>query len=186
MLERLLSDISPEVARMLDGALSGNELSADDAVALLHCQGPDLQALARAADVARSEDNGDDVSFVVNRNINFTNVCYVGCSFCGFSRHKEDTDVYDHEMDVLVEKARNAVERGATEVCIQGGIADVGFEEAGLGQMARVHGQPLDQPLACSFGAFAQLAQRRPGRLGIDEVDRDRRDAAPVVEPRAQ
>ena len=68
------------------------------------------------------EDVGDDVTFVVCRNINFTNVCYVGCSFCGFSRHKDEADAYDHPMEVLLEKCRDAVARGATEVCIQGGI----------------------------------------------------------------
>jgi len=121
-MERLLSDVSPDVARILDSALAGRELSTDEAVTLLGAEGVDLFALMRAADVARQEDVGDDVSFVITRNINFTNVCYVGCSFCGFSRHKDDDDVYDHPMDELIAKARNAVERGATEVCIQGGI----------------------------------------------------------------
>ena len=122
IMERLFSDVSPDVARILDSALAGRELSTDAAVTLLGAEGVDLFALMRAADVARQEDVGDDVSFVITRNINFTNVCYVGCSFCGFSRHKDDHDVYDHPMDELIAKARNAVERGATEVCIQGGI----------------------------------------------------------------
>jgi 7,8-didemethyl-8-hydroxy-5-deazariboflavin synthase CofH subunit len=122
MLERLLSDASPEVVRILDAALEGREMTRDQAATLLRAQGTDLYALMRAADVARREDRGDDVTFVVNRNINFTNVCYVGCSFCGFSRHKDDPDAYDHPMSVLVAKARDAVARGATEVCIQGGI----------------------------------------------------------------
>jgi FO synthase len=122
ILERLFSDVSPEVARILEAALAGHELSTSDAGVLLRAEGADLFALMRAGDLARREDNGDDVSFVITRNINFTNVCYVGCSFCGFSRHKEDADVYDHDMETLVAKARNAVERGATEVCIQGGI----------------------------------------------------------------
>jgi 7,8-didemethyl-8-hydroxy-5-deazariboflavin synthase CofH subunit len=122
ILERLFSDVSPEVARILEAALAGRELSTADAAVLLRAEGADLFALMRAGDLARIEDNGDDVSFVITRNINFTNVCYVGCSFCGFSRHKEDADVYDHDMAALVAKARNAVERGATEVCIQGGI----------------------------------------------------------------
>jgi len=121
-IERLFSDIDPAVARILDDALSGRELDTQDAVVLLGAQGVDLFALMRAADLARHDDKGDDVSYVVNRNINFTNVCYVGCSFCGFSRHKDDPDMYDHGMDTLIGKARNAVERGATEVCIQGGI----------------------------------------------------------------
>ena len=122
MLEQLLSDVSPEVGRTLDAALEKRELSARDAARLLSTQGADLFALIRAADLARREDNGDDVSFVVTRNINFTNICYVGCSFCGFARHKEEGDAYDHPMETLIEKARDAVARGATELCVQGGI----------------------------------------------------------------
>jgi len=122
MLERLLAEVSPEVARMLDAALDGRRLTTDDAVHLLDAQGADLHALLRAADYARKLDKGDDVSFVVNRNINFTNVCYVGCSFCGFSRHKDEPDSYDRSMEEILVKCRDAVERGATEVCIQGGI----------------------------------------------------------------
>ena len=122
MLERLLSDVSPEVARVLDAALRGRELGVEDALLLMRTQGADFQALTRAADVARAEDVGEDVSFVINRNINFTNVCYVGCSFCGFARHKDEDDAYDHPMTVMIDKARDAISRGATEVCIQGGI----------------------------------------------------------------
>jgi FO synthase len=122
MLEKLLGDMSPGVMRILDAALEKRELHADDAAALLCAEGADFFALIRAADLARSEDNGDDVSYVVTRNINFTNVCYVGCSFCGFSRHRDDADAFDHPAEVIVEKARDAVARGATELCIQGGI----------------------------------------------------------------
>jgi 7,8-didemethyl-8-hydroxy-5-deazariboflavin synthase CofH subunit len=122
MLERLLADVSREVAGLLDGALSGRELSRAGALRLLRAEGPDLRALLGAADVARREDNGDDVSFVINRNLNFTNVCYVGCSFCGFSRHADEADAYDRSMEEILGKCRDAVARGATEVCIQGGI----------------------------------------------------------------
>jgi FO synthase len=122
MLERLLSDVTPEVGRILDAALSGREPSRADALRLLRADGADFRALVSAADVARREDNGDDVSFVINRNINFTNVCYVGCSFCGFSRHADDADAYDRSMDEILGKCRDAVTRGASEVCIQGGI----------------------------------------------------------------
>jgi len=122
MLERLLSDVTPEVGRILDGALSGREPSRDEALRLLRAQNADFRALVSAADVARREDAGEDVSFVINRNINFTNVCYVGCSFCGFSRHADDPDAYDRSMDEILDKCRDAIARGATEVCIQGGI----------------------------------------------------------------
>ena len=121
-LERLFSDVKPEVARVLEAALDGRELGTADATLLLGVQGPDFLALVRAADLAREQDKGDDVSFVITRNMNFTNICQVGCSFCGFSRGEDAEDAYDHSLEVLVEKARNAVERGATEVCIQGGI----------------------------------------------------------------
>ncbi len=122
MLERLLSDVSKEVGRILDKALDKRELTPDEAVDLLAVTGSDLFALIRAADLARIEDNGDDVSYVVTRNINFTNVCYVGCTFCGFSRHKDEADAYDHPIEIMIEKARDGIARGATEVCIQGGI----------------------------------------------------------------
>ncbi len=121
-LERLLSDISPPVAKVLDRALSGELLDTADAEILLETNGPDLQALMRAADVARRDDNGDVVTFVVCRNMNFTNICYVGCTYCGFSRHRDEADAYDYPMEVLIGKGRDAVARGATEFCIQGGI----------------------------------------------------------------
>jgi FO synthase len=121
-LDRLLGAISKPVADVLDRALGDRELSVADATVLLGAQGTDLLALMSAADVARRADKGDVVTYVVCRNMNFTNVCYVGCSYCGFSRHRDDPDAYDHPMEKLVEKGRDAVARGATEFCIQGGI----------------------------------------------------------------
>jgi 7,8-didemethyl-8-hydroxy-5-deazariboflavin synthase CofH subunit len=121
-LDRLLSGISKPVADVLDRALADRELEVDDATLLLAAQGTDLLALMSAADHARRADRGDVVTYVVCRNMNFTNVCYVGCTYCGFSRHKDDADAYDHPMEKLVEKGRDAVARGATEFCIQGGI----------------------------------------------------------------
>jgi len=121
-LERLLADVSPDVAAILDRALEGRELATEEAERLLAAEGADLFALTRAADVARREDVGDEVTFVVCRNVNFTNVCYVGCSFCGFARHRDEADAYDHPLETLLAKCRDAVARGATEVCIQGGI----------------------------------------------------------------
>ena len=117
-LDQLFGDVSEDVKAILDGALSGRELTPDDAVRLLGVTGPDLHLLLRVADHARREDVGDDVSYVVCRNINFTNVCYVGCTFCGFSRHADDPDAYDRSTDEILAKARDAVARGATEVCI--------------------------------------------------------------------
>jgi FO synthase len=122
MLERLLADVKPDFARLLERALEGRELSREEAITLLGAQGADYQALLLAADAARRADKGDDVSFVVCRNINFTNVCYVGCSFCGFARHRDEPEAYDRTMEEILAKCDDAVARGATEVCIQGGI----------------------------------------------------------------
>ena len=122
MLERLSRSVSPQIANILDAALSGKEMSTEDAVALLRTEGPDLHALLQAADIARKEDIGDDITYVVCRNINFTNVCYVGCSFCGFARHADEPEAYDRSDEELLAKCADAVSRGATEVCIQGGI----------------------------------------------------------------
>ena len=122
IVERLFSDVSPRVAAILEAALEDREIGTTDAAALLRAEGADFFALMRAADLARQRDKGDDVSYVVCRNLNFTNVCYVGCSFCGFARHKDEPDAYDHPMEVLIGKTRDAIARGATEVCIQGGI----------------------------------------------------------------
>ncbi len=123
MFEQLTHAVSNDVRGLLEGALEGKELSTRDAELLLQVQGMDFHALIAAGDLARREDCGDDVSYVVCRNINFTNVCYVGCSFCGFARHKDDAvDAYDRSLEEILEKCQDAVNRGATEVCIQGGI----------------------------------------------------------------
>jgi FO synthase len=123
MFDRFHRAVSDDVRDLLEGALEGKELSPRDAERLLSVEGADFHALTAAADLARHEDCGDDVSYVVCRNINFTNVCYVGCSFCGFARHKDDpVDAFDRSHEEILEKCRDAVERGATEVCIQGGI----------------------------------------------------------------
>jgi FO synthase len=110
------------VRAVLERSLEGRELSRADALVLLGASGRDLQVLCAVADSARFDDVGDEISYVVCRNINFTNICYVGCSFCGFARHKHEEDAYDRTLEDVVGRAREAVERGASEVCIQGGI----------------------------------------------------------------
>ncbi len=113
---------SEPVRAVLEKSLEGRELDRDDAVVLLRAEGRDLQLLCGVADGARYDDVGDEVSYVICRNINFTNICYVGCTFCGFARYKHDEDAYDRGLDDIVERATEAWERGASEVCIQGGI----------------------------------------------------------------
>ena len=97
-------------------------LSDDDAVALLSAEGEELEELARIADGLRREAVGDDVTYVVNRNINFTNVCYTGCRFCAFAQRRTDADAYTLSLDQVADRAEEAWLAGATEVCMQGGI----------------------------------------------------------------
>jgi FO synthase len=93
-----------------------------EALALLDAGGPELDALAELAGAVRREAVGDEVSYVVNRNINFTNVCYTGCRFCAFAQRRTDADAYTLSLEQVGDRAVEAWEAGATEVCMQGGI----------------------------------------------------------------
>jgi FO synthase len=121
-VEEALATASPRVRAAVEGVLARRELSVDDAEHLLAVTGDDLHAIVRAADVIRAADVGDQVTYVVNRNINFTNVCFVNCQFCAFKRQRWEHDAYNHGLDVVLGKCDEAIARGATEVCMQGGI----------------------------------------------------------------
>ncbi|MGO8961463.1 MAG: bifunctional FO biosynthesis protein CofGH [Streptosporangiaceae bacterium] len=97
-------------------------ISDDEALALLDADGPELEALAGLADGLRREVAGDEVSYVVTRNINFTNVCYTGCRFCAFAQRRTDADAYTLSLAQIGDRAAEAWQAGATEVCMQGGI----------------------------------------------------------------
>ena len=94
----------------------------ENTLALLHADGAELDALSSLADGLRRDAVGDDVTFVVTRNINFTNVCYTGCRFCAFAQRRSDADAYTLSLSQVGERVDQAWEAGATEVCMQGGI----------------------------------------------------------------
>lgn len=99
------------------------QLSINDATALMTAQdGPALEEVCAFADDLRHDAVGDNVTYVVNRNINFTNICYTGCRFCAFAQRKTDADAYTLSVEEIAQRAREAVSVGATEVCMQGGI----------------------------------------------------------------
>ncbi|WP_336320933.1 bifunctional FO biosynthesis protein CofGH [Streptomyces lavendofoliae] len=97
-------------------------LTDGQALALLHADGPALDALCRIADDIRRDAVGDDVTYIVTRNINFTNVCYTGCRFCAFAQRRTDADAYTLSLDQVADRAQQAWDVGAVEVCMQGGI----------------------------------------------------------------
>ena len=123
------SDVSPRLSYAIRASLEkvvetqqGGNLCLEECYALADCQGENLLGLLVAANLVRAELAGNIVTYVVNRNINFTNICFVGCKFCAFSRGPREQDAYFHNLDVMAEKAVEAWQLGATEVCIQGGL----------------------------------------------------------------
>ena len=111
-----------EIREILHAAASGEELTFEQGLILATAEGSALEALVVFADQLRRETVGDAITYVVNRNINFTNVCFVGCSFCGFGRGPGAADAYSLSFGEVVRRVCEAWERGATEVCVQGGL----------------------------------------------------------------
>jgi FO synthase len=123
--EQAAARTEPDVREMLDRVLElqdGGVLSREECLRLAKAEGDDLIALLAAADTLRREITGNLVTYVVNRNINFTNICFVGCKFCAFSRGPREEDSYFHSLEDMARKTREAWELGASEVCIQGGL----------------------------------------------------------------
>jgi FO synthase len=116
--ERLDADIKAALRK----AEAHRSITDDEALVLFEAAGPALDALCRVADDLRAEAVGDDVTYVINRNINFSNVCYVGCRFCAFAQREVDAESYTLTLAEVADRAEEAWSRGATEVCMQGGI----------------------------------------------------------------
>ncbi|MFF1354087.1 bifunctional FO biosynthesis protein CofGH [Streptomyces sp. NPDC058297] len=117
--QRLDGDVRAALATAADDP---TKLTDDEALALLHADGPALDALCGIADDIRKTVNGDDVTYIVTRNINFTNVCYTGCRFCAFAQRRTDADAYTLSLSQVADRAEQAWDVGAVEVCMQGGI----------------------------------------------------------------
>ncbi len=130
LLRRLDDAAAPRPARRIAAlcarASRGDALDETEVAELFAARGDDLVAVVRAADALRREVNGDEVTYVVNRNINYTNVCYFKCQFCAFSKGKLSENLrgapYDLDLEEIARRSVEAWERGATEVCMQGGI----------------------------------------------------------------
>ena len=123
------SDIAPRLSLTVRSAIekvletqNGADLSLEDSCALADSEGDDLLGLLVASNMLRAELVGNIVTYVVNRNINFTNICFVGCKFCAFSRGPRESDAYFLTLDQMAQKTVEAWQMGATEVCIQGGL----------------------------------------------------------------
>ena len=120
--EELAPELPAALRTALDAALAGRNLDAEQALAVAEARGADLLAVASVADRLRRETIGDDVTYVVNRNINFTNICIIGCTFCCFGQSARSPQAYWHSLESVGERAAEAWRLGATEVCVQGGL----------------------------------------------------------------
>ncbi len=118
---------SSDIARILERTLAGHVPNETEIARLFTARGDDFSAICHAANDVRRQRSGDDVTYVVNRNINYTNICTYGCKFCAFSKGRLSTNhrdkPYDLDLEEIAERTREAWARGATEVCLQGGIA---------------------------------------------------------------
>ena len=175
-----LSAVSPAVARLCDRP---GDYSAGDIVRLFAARGPDYRAVCAAADALRRDTVGERVAYVVNRNINYTNICYFKCRFCAFSKGRQSDGLrgapYDLAVEEVVRRAREAWRRGATEVCMQGGIHPdydgdtyVGLVRAVKAALPEMHVHAFS-PLEIAQGAETSgrsvpgfLAQLRDAGLG--------------------
>ena len=111
------------VESILDSTLVGHDLSPEEGVVLLRQTNPSaIAAIRETADQLRHQYVGDTVTYVINRNINFTNICEQHCSFCAFRRDRDEAGAYWLDWGQILEKAMDAVQRGATEICMQGGL----------------------------------------------------------------
>jgi FO synthase subunit 2 len=114
--------ISP-INTILDRALAGHDLTEAEGVVLLQQTEPEpIAAIRETADRLRQNQAGETVTYVINRNINFTNICEQHCSFCAFRRDEGESGAYWLDEGIILEKATDAVQRGATEICMQGGL----------------------------------------------------------------
>ena len=121
-IDTILKNIDPEISIILDNSLSNKEISTSDAITLFNSQDLELSIISLVADELRRRENGKIVTYVINRNINFTNVCIKQCGFCAFSRDFRQEEGYILPIEEIVSRAKEAWRYGATEVCIQAGL----------------------------------------------------------------
>ena len=121
-LESVIGALKPETAAVLDRALSGEDITVEEAVVLFETEGQEYNALVMTANELRRRTVGDIVTYVVNRNINFTNVCIKRCGFCAFSRDFRQEEGYLLPVEEIIRRAKEAWDYGATEVCVQAGL----------------------------------------------------------------
>lgn len=193
VVDKFLEEIDPIIAMALNKALSNKEIDVKEATELLKVKGLELQLLTLVADELRRRAVGNIVTYVINRNINTTNICSGSCRFCAFRRSFSDPDAYLLTLDQIKAKVREAVEFGATEVCIQGGLhprlgledyvailqavrsvaSDIhihAFSPAELDHIARQEGLPLEEVIKALRDAGLNSVPGTAAEILVDRV----------------
>ncbi|MEM8614956.1 MAG: 7,8-didemethyl-8-hydroxy-5-deazariboflavin synthase subunit CofH [Cyanobacteria bacterium P01_H01_bin.105] len=149
--------LAPTLADILDRALDNQDISPDDGVILLRQTTPQaIEAIRATADRLRQQQAGDTVTYIINRNINYTNICEQHCSFCAFRRDEGQPGAYWLSWDTILEKATAAVADGATEICMQGGLNPTAkIEGRSLGYYQRLVSTIKDAFPALHIHAFS-------------------------------
>lgn len=167
--ERLDSDVreglrlaSEDPAALLD------QSNTDAAMALMTCDDAALDALAEIADGLRREVSGPEVTYVVNRNINFSNICYVGCRFCAFAQRERDSDAFRLSPDDVADRAEEAWRAGATEVCMQGGI-DPRLPVSGYADLVRAVRNRIPEMHVHAFSPMEIVSAAAKAGVSIEE-----------------
>ncbi len=167
-LEQRIGAVSPGLAGILERALGGTRPSVEESVRLLDTRGKELSALVATADRIRADDVGPVVTYVVNRNVNWTNVCFVGCKFCAFAHLKGDEEAYEHDMDNVLGRIEQGIERGATEICMQGGL-NPEMPDDGYLQILRAVHEAFPETHIHAFSPMEVMYGARRMRLGYRE-----------------
>lgn len=164
--------VGTSTRNVLERVLGGQELSEADAVHLFGAEGAELDALTATADRLREQRVGDAATFVITRNINYTNVCYMGCRFCNFAKRKGDADAEFFDLKEITRRAQEAWDRGATEVCIQGGLHPDIPGHFYRDMLKAIKGALPDMHIH-AFSPFEIWFGARKSRLSYDDFIRD-------------
>lgn len=164
--------VGASTRNILERVLGGQELSEADAIRLFGAEGAELDALTATADRLREQRVGDAATFVITRNINYTNVCYMGCRFCNFAKRKGDADAEFFDLEEITRRAQEAWDRGATEVCIQGGLHPDIPGHFYRDMLKAIKGAVPDMHIH-AFSPFEIWFGARKSRLGYDDFIRD-------------
>ncbi len=168
--------VASEIAALAAAERDPAGLSDEQALTLMTAEGDLLSEVVALADRLRAEAVGDAVTYVVNRNINFTNVCYVGCRFCAFAQRRTDADAYSLSLDEVADRAEEAWHLGATEVCMQGGI-DPQLPTTAYADLARVVKQRVPELHVHAFSPMEVASGAARAGLGIEGFLETLRDA---------